>query len=483
MVDNLATCVCDEGYTGSKCVDFIDACISSPCKNGSTCNLFSAGIFTCICQDGTDGELCQNIRDLCIKCDRLGTKYCDSATGSYKCTCNEGFEGRNCDMQIDYCEDVFCRRRAECESIPPNTYQNQPGTYICHCLPGWDGQHCQIRVDSCHLIDCNSGTCSMNGNYPMCTCPDGFRGGRCEINLNECESNPCPTTRCIDRDNAYECACEKGYTGVGCDVEINECESNPCHAESTCIEMRGNEFGEFRCDCPFYLEDRLCNSYVGDCHEVACVNGGTCLDDENKSPFRRVCLCPVPFTGENCEIKHDLPCESNPCQNGRCNDNLVVNFVEQMTYECECIEGWTGVDCERSIQPCASDPCQNGATCTEVQSENRSLGTPRMSLTFRCTCVAGFTGDNCEIKPPSNALLYLSAVVGSVVVGFGALQGIRQMRTNLDNAAHEKGYRKHRVKELGKEAGRKAHNRSKKASTSRAKSGDRKSPSRKRKRK
>ena len=46
-------------------------------------------------------------------------------------------------------------------------------------------------------------------------------------------------------------------------------------------------------------------------------------------------------------------------------------------YECVCTNGWTGKNCEESVNECLSDPCQNFGNC--VDSFNG----------YTCNCQAG----------------------------------------------------------------------------------------------
>ena len=51
---------------------------------------------------------------------------------------------------------------------------------------------------------------------------------------------------------------------------------------------------------------------------------------------------------------------------------------------CECVEGYTGKQCEDEILECASDPCQNGGKCEDLINS------------FTCHCKDGYTGVHCE---------------------------------------------------------------------------------------
>ncbi|VDI25239.1 Hypothetical predicted protein [Mytilus galloprovincialis] len=74
----------------------------------------------------------------------------------------------------------------------------------------------------------------------------------------------------------------------------------------------------------------------------------------------------------------DLACMSNPCANGTCQD------VSSGGYICLCNFGFTGNNCENTIDPCIMNPCPRGATCLPD-------GASRI-----CVCRDGFKGPNCE---------------------------------------------------------------------------------------
>ena len=49
-----------------------------------------------------------------------------------------------------------------------------------------------------------------------------------------------------------------------------------------------------------------------------------------------------------------------------------------------CLPGWTGKNCDESIDDCASNPCVNGGTCEDLVND------------YACTCATGFSGKSCE---------------------------------------------------------------------------------------
>jgi len=64
-----------------------------------------------------------------------------------------------------------------------------------------------------------------------------------------------------------------------------------------------------------------------------------------------LCTCPTGYTGVNCETTVN-PCASSPClNNGQC-ISLGSSFV------CACLSGFNGTYCEQQIDPCSSYPCK-----------------------------------------------------------------------------------------------------------------------------
>lgn len=62
---------------------------------------------------------------------------------------------------------------------------------------------------------------------------------------------------------------------------------------------------------------------------------------------------------------------ANPCEHaGKCLNTLG-------SFECQCLQGYTGPRCEIDVNECISNPCQNDATCLDQIGE------------FQCICMPG----------------------------------------------------------------------------------------------
>lgn len=90
------------------------------------------------------------------------------------------------------------------------------------------------------------------------------------------------------------------------------------------------------------------------------------------------CICVKGITGRNCETNIN-ECDSNPCsKNGQCIDGIG-------SYTCECEAGFTGVHCEIDIDECSLyKPCVNG-TCIDGRDN------------YICDCDDKYGGKNCSV--------------------------------------------------------------------------------------
>ena len=114
-----------------------------------------------------------------------------------------------------------------------------------------------------------------------------------------------------------------------------------------------------------------------ECDSNPCRNGATCKDGVNTYQ----CQCRNGFRGLNCEIPIDY-CASQPkqCQNG----GFCRSISETASTTCDCPEGYTGDLCQEDVNECSNEPCLHAGTCVNTEGS------------FTCQCKSGWTGQRCE---------------------------------------------------------------------------------------
>ena len=111
-----------------------------------------------------------------------------------------------------------------------------------------------------------------------------------------------------------------------------------------------------------------------------CHNGGICIDQFNGYQ----CLCPMGYSGSNCEVNIDDCSPINPCQNGgKCTDGIDA-------FTCNCSgTGFTGLTCSVLVSEiCSSLGCFFGGSCEFDASIGRD----------KCMCKDGYQGELCLHK-------------------------------------------------------------------------------------
>ncbi|XP_054726522.1 protein crumbs isoform X4 [Anastrepha obliqua] len=388
-------CYCPSGFSGDRC-EKAEPCTAVNCQEPMVCQLNK-----CVCPENK----------ICTPCSaqpcRNGGLCTDLPNGEYTCSCPSGWTGRTCTKDVDECV------------LDPNICgngicKNEEGSYKCYCTPGFTGKHCDSDVDECLSHPCQNGATCNNKlfffkygkhrilrqiNAYECVCQPGYTGINCEVDINECDSNPCTKgSTCIDMINNFTCSCIPGMTGRFCENDIDDCISAPCQHGGHCID----ELGGFRCDCANTgYEGQLCELNIDECESYPCLNGAACIDDIND--YR--CKCYAGYMGKNCETDIN-ECESNPClYNGNCleRSNITLYTLSQTMelpeffsrpfsyqnasgYECVCVPGIMGKNCEININECETNPCGKHGTC------NDGIGT------YTCECDPGFEGRHCDVN-------------------------------------------------------------------------------------
>ncbi|XP_056270868.1 sushi, nidogen and EGF-like domain-containing protein 1 isoform X4 [Pseudoliparis swirei] len=443
------TCVCEPGYTGVLCETDINECESQPCQNGGEC-VDQVANFTCICPAAFTGALCEtelvvlqvnsteteNQTAACEEDDCTEHRICeDAGSGAYNCTCAPGFYGDECE------EECLCQNGGVCVDI--NGTCDCPSGYT-----GLYCQFEVTQTPCSNSRTCpDGGPCLEYGGTYLCTCQtsaaelDHKDFYPYVQPRSVCDSSPCLNGGyCYERDGGYTCECKYGYRGKHCEkVRLNTCASGPCRNGGSCKE----EAGSYRCVCPYRFTGKHCEVGKPDpCASSPCLNGGTCFHYIGKYK----CECTEDFSGRHCEVSRSsvqtpaevgcgLPpqvkhaemqfsstttgsmavyvchsgfisvpratqsicgiqgdwsqppiceeineCLSQPCLNGgKCRNQVG-------SYQCECVDGYSGNRCQKGVNGCLSEPCKHGAPCEDRPGS------------YLCHCSQGFKGQNCEIE-------------------------------------------------------------------------------------
>ncbi len=178
-----ARCVCDEGYTGSRCdqcalgytssggscvAQPID-CREGPCGSRGRCSTDQSGDDICICDQEYTGQRCANCTDGFQDHDRdgicrpacgvadvfcPGNRVCSDVTGAAICLCEEGYTGDSCSECAEGYRElptgngcVPTCKAAEVRCSEFATCVERVSGAVCECLPGWGGANC----DQCAL--------------------------------------------------------------------------------------------------------------------------------------------------------------------------------------------------------------------------------------------------------------------------------------------------------------------------------------------
>ncbi|XP_022919866.2 protein crumbs isoform X1 [Onthophagus taurus] len=210
------------------------------------------------------------------------------------------------------------------------------------------------------------------------------RFGLCPINddcgIHEtkaaCLLAPCMDHgQCIEVNNSYKCICNSGYVGTNCERVLKPCETHACLNGGTCID--NDDKVNFHCECPPKFTGKYCETPISldpVCSSNPCKNGGTCQNDGTTTR----CICLDGFSGADCSVNLD-DCQQNPCKNnGVCNDGID-------SFTCNCTNtGYQGQFCEKNINECLEAPCLNGGKCFDNYGD------------YFCQCTSGYYGKNCD---------------------------------------------------------------------------------------
>jgi len=456
-------CECAEGYQGDTCSEIFDNCESTPCENGGVCtNAFMA--YSCECLTGFSGDSCQEGSHK--SCETLALAGADVSAyyslhfgfeASTESICSMSFpsDGQwdkgNYDGEMvgvgltkDVCGEL-CVNSTTCKSVnffvadgecylrefyskllvKINTANGKTGFKTCtgpkkvYCdftnttfpvtilhhsfpinetshnglaylsaykdklisyLPVTDEEMNAIKIDSYQCSQRIDYYCKYNilgytkvkfWNRPDLGGGTGWHPMEYSVSSNdECQ---CSMGDVCDVIPGSQCSCHEYYQY---DFNVRD---GDVYTDKQQIPIRGFQFSTTYTwrTAMINLGPLKCTQAtieINECDSNPCQNGAECWE----SRYFYNCTCVMGWEGDNCEINID-ECESNPCQNGAtCND--ILNG-----YTCTCDGGYEGDHCEIDIDECESSPCENGASCVDMPER------------WRCVCLAGFLGVACDI--------------------------------------------------------------------------------------
>ena len=254
------------------------------------------------------------------------------------------------------CNDAVCPGNKQCIS---------PKTATCECKDGFY----MNQADSCIDIDECLGTNSCNknaschnivGSY-FCLCSSGFHGNGTQCFIGDCTDSLCPENGECVSSTTFDCQCKKGFemNEAGSCVDFDECSAEMCDTNALCL----NSEGSYQCDCGpgFYGNGHYCAK--GQCNDDACPDNQSCI-----SPNKLTCACTKEGYYETksgtctdvneCKTKNDCASIGGKCTN------------KPGTYECTCLEGFTGdgKECEQVISILAISDSDNRKPAVLVNS-------------------------------------------------------------------------------------------------------------------
>ncbi|KAK3584841.1 hypothetical protein CHS0354_005699 [Potamilus streckersoni] len=372
----------------------IDSCKNITCANNGTCNNGS-----CMCKVGFTGFTCQHSIDDCLSnpCQKGG--ICIDGYLSYTCQCAKGFNGTNCESNIDNCV-------GNCTSNGSSSCMDLVDDYNCTCKPGYSGKNCELDINDCASYPCqHGGVCTDLVNDYQCNCNEtvGWEGKDCSQPINQCSRMPCKNgAPCYSVEDTFFCRCPGNTKGVTCETGLPVCNivTNPCTNNGSCQEMGGTA----SCSCKLDYTGKACQLVKDWCNlengTSACKNGGECMPLE---PLGYKCQCVTGYSGVNCEIAAN-PCDSNPCKGGSTCRSTITDYI------CQCPQG----------KPYVESQCKNVSTNYDIVfDEGMAVGTmleiahrlegSQMSVMmwFRFHSVGGKVSDNAT-------LLYITGDKGAV---------------------------------------------------------------------
>ncbi|XP_025083996.1 fibrillin-2-like [Pomacea canaliculata] len=382
-------CVCQDGWTGTTCMDDVDECVENPdaCGLDQTC-VNNRGSYSCTCRVGyilDQNGVCQGIVTLVFICPAkvlqcvffyffviiMSNQVCEvqdfpltfllgqpgdcqhdcvNVLGSFNCECKYGYR-LNADRKT--CSQVreACANTTKCSKAHGCTLDDNDND-LCICNLGYtinpNTQVCE-DVDECvtGLANC-SHTCSNTPGSFICSCPVGLKLDNAKLKCFTCPlgtfgpncSHVCACAAGAERcDPVSGCVCRQGWEGDKCDKDVDECQSGMSSANCT-----------------------------GQNVECVNTNGGY------------TCRCRQGFAADNDSACQDIDECSKPVCDQHCNNTIG-------SFHCTCDDGF--------YLDAVTQTCRDVDECADLQTNVCTQRCENTAGSYRCSChVTGYILNN-----------------------------------------------------------------------------------------
>lgn len=314
--------------------------------------------------------------------------------GKYKCICPAGYNGRDCDINMNQeCEryGIHCKGNRVCVYLPTDRPTRPRG-----------GDRDRRRDDDDDDEDEDEGR-------------DRRRGGRRDEDDNDDDQDEDNKRR--KREGKLDTNLKPIDSLLICYVkavtELRHRHEHELYDHFRWAKSKNKvKRDDFFCACPEgYFpsstrdKDSSCVS-LDPCNERnRCKNGGICYTLQNgtyvEGTFRQGsyrCDCSATgYTGPDCEVSVN-PCASNPCAR----ENKVCKVKRNGGYKCECASGTFGTGCTlKTVNPCDLDDnkCSEDSQCINKHNATLTLSGRLVDAgKYTCRCDRGYLGKYCQYK-------------------------------------------------------------------------------------
>ncbi|KAL3282973.1 hypothetical protein HHI36_006131, partial [Cryptolaemus montrouzieri] len=356
-----------------------ETCSENRCQNKGVCqeSLTNEG-YVCICHSGFSGATCSKLKGEACSPYSCGSGRCVDNDEGFECMCPMGKTGSRCEKEIRiqkpaFQNDAFIaysvpkqRRLKYSMKIKPNSTKDGILLYCGETEEG-HGDFASLALKNQHVefrFDVGNGPTIIRsprkinpGETVAITASRSLSEGRLIVSGDSpvVERSPGNNKTPNLLTYLYVGGVDKQKIKVNDGVEVSS-GFDGCISD---INVGGTEIN--------MIQSAVDSSNVQDCSNIHHSNDMNNNIEHNPTS-------PTPYN------HHQTGCSSSPCRN-----DGICYPLSPTSYQCSCINGYTGKDCELAPNQCEYlKPCQNNGTC-------------RGNTTFySCDCPLGYTGINCE---------------------------------------------------------------------------------------